>query len=170
MEPVSYHISYEDQLSFAVLHQTRSMKSFTLFIIGLVFFVTLMGYLRDSPSAAIGAAAGGIFALIAMFILARFILVPWHTKRAYRDFKMIQEEMTLSLSDESFTIDQASGNVTAQWENMVKWDENERILAFYPQRQMAYIFPKAALGNDRIAHMRAKMVKSGLPKKGKLRK
>lgn len=167
---VTYCIAYEDQLSFSKLHQLRSVKPYALFLLCLVITASVIGYFTGQPEIAVGAAGGGLIALVIVPLIVRLLFIPIQTKRAYREFKVIQEEMTLSLSANSFSIDQASGSITSPWEHIIKWDENDQVMALYPQRQMAYIFPKVDVGAAHIEFMKERLIESGLTKKGKLRK
>ncbi|MEL7197123.1 MAG: hypothetical protein AAGL10_02310 [Pseudomonadota bacterium] len=57
-----------------------------------------------------------------------------------------------------------------RWNSAVKWDENARVGLVYPTRNLAFIFPKSGIGEDRWTFMQTRLVESGLKQKGKLRK
>ncbi|MEL7446276.1 MAG: YcxB family protein [Pseudomonadota bacterium] len=169
-EPVTYRISYEDYLSFSRLHQIRSLKPFVIFMVVLVGVIGVIAWLGGAPEVAFGGVIGAFVAITVLPLVGRYIVIPWQTKRSYREYSMMHEDMTLSLTSDEFRIEQQSGNVAARWDRMAKWDENEDVFLIYPTRNLAYILPKSDIGSARIDYAREQLRASGLMNKGTLRK
>ncbi|MBV7259990.1 hypothetical protein [Erythrobacter crassostreae] len=167
--PVKYHISQDDYLEFAKLVHAVQIKNLVVFIAGFVALIALVAIFVGDPMLSIGAAIGGICAGTVLFLLSRFIILPWRVGKTYREYSLIQEEMTLSVSETDFSISQRSGSVTAQWSNMVLWNENTHVIAIHPTRQLGYIFPKAQIGSDHAEFIRRRLAMNGLPEKAKAR-
>ncbi|MCB2089626.1 MAG: YcxB family protein [Sphingomonadaceae bacterium] len=112
----------------------------------------------------VGMAAGFI-----VFGIQRLTLFG-RAKKLYRESVPLHEVLTFSVTEDGFSFEQASGNFRGKWENLVKWDENDEILAIFSNRCSAFVFPKTEVGAEMIDHIRSEMIASGLQKKGKLRK
>lgn len=100
--------------------------------------------------------------------------VLWFTlrraKAIYREQPSMAEERLVTLSDTDIFIEQASGTFRSNWSSIVKWDEWPDMLTLYVNRALFLPFPKADISADRIDYIRQRMIDSGLPKSGKLRK
>lgn len=167
---VVYHISKDDYASFLRLMSARAMPRFALAVAGLVAVVSAAAFLLDEPYLIIGALAGGLVAIAVTPIAGRNYSIPRRVEKVFSEYALIQEEMTLSVTSEKFSISQASGHVTLLWNKVVMWNENERVLLIHPNRNLAYIIPKQALGPERDEYIKQRLVENGLPHKGEPRK
>lgn len=170
MEPVRYHITQGDYIAFQQLIQARAVPRFVLFMAGLALVVSLVGALLGAPDVAIGAFGGAAIGAIGLPLIARWIVIPIQARKAYREYDLIKEEMALTLGDDSFAISQPSGNIEVSWASVVLWREDDRMLTLHPTSNLAYILPKAAIGEGCIATIKQHLAASGLPRQGKRRK
>lgn len=170
MDPIHYAIREEDQLAFADLHFRASVPRFLLAGGLAVAALLAMAFAVDGAEAAWAVSIGGAIGLALMYALIRYIFVPRHARRAWRDFALIQEPIDLTLGEDGFTLNQASAHVEARWEHMIAWDEDKRVLAIYVTRQQAYILPKDQVGAAALEYARERLIESGLIAKGKRRK
>ena len=113
-------------------------------------------------------AFGILVALIVIGIMR--LTLRSKSQKVYAESASLHEDMTLTLTDDGFQIDQASGLFRSKWANVVQWDEDANILAVFLNRQMALVFPKQQVGEDVLAKMREELKQSGLNRSGKLRK
>lgn len=170
MEPVRYRITQGDYIAFQRLIQARAVPRFVLFMAGVALVVSVIGALLGAPDVAIGAFGGAAIGAIGLPLIARWIIIPIQARKAYGEYDLIKEEMALSLNDESFAISQASGNIEVAWHSVVLWREDDRMLTLHPTRHLAYVLPKAPIGEECIAAVKARLSASGLPRQGKRRK
>lgn len=170
MESVSYHIGESDYISFMRMFAVRALPRSAMFIAGVVVVVALVAISLGKPEAGISAAISAVVTLVVFSLLGRYLIIPRKGARTFRDYALIREEMTLTLSENGFAIAQASGHVAMAWGNVLMWDETDQILAIHPTRELAYILPKRAIGTEREDFIRQQLVAHGLLRKGKGRK
>lgn len=170
MEPISYHITEDDYVAFQKMIAARGVPRFVLFMVGLVVLASLIVIAAGAPEAILGAATGGLIGATGLPLIARWTIIPIQARRSYREYDLIQQEMTLSLTDEGFAISQASGRVAMTWDSVAIWNENNSLLTLHPTKNLAYILPKHSLGDAHIAFIRQCLGAHGLSTKGKRRK
>jgi len=170
MEPVAYRISQGDYITLMRMFAVRAIPRFVMVMAGVVGVVSLAAVVLDAPEAAYSAAITVVIIVPVLVLLGRYVIIPRKGARTFREYALIREEMTLSLSDEGFAIAQPSGHVAMAWGDLLMWDESDRILAIQPTRELAYIIPKQAIGDERATFIRQKLADHGLPSKGKRRK
>ncbi|WP_086607552.1 YcxB family protein [Erythrobacter donghaensis] len=170
MEPVAYRISEADHITLMRMFQKRALPRFAMFMAIVVALVFVVAVPLGLPEAGYSAAVTALVIVPTFALFARYVTIPRKAARAFRDYALIREEMTLSLTGEGFAITQASGHVAMAWSDVLMWDENDRILAIHPTGELAYILPKQAIGRDRVDFIRQHLVDYGLSSKGKRRK
>lgn len=170
IEAVVYYISRDDYASFLRLMSARAMPRFALAVAGFVAVVSAAAFALDERYLIIGAVAGGLVSIGSTPIVGRNYAIPRSVEKVFREYALIQEEMTLTLTSEKFSISQASGNVTMLWDKVLMWNENERVLLIHPSHNLAYILPKEAIGPERGEYIKQRLAENGLPHKGKPRK
>jgi len=167
--PVGYSIEEADQVAFNALHFRGSVPRFVLFATLTVGAIMALAYSFDGAMGALSVCIGGVIGIALMLAIVRYITVPRFARKAWRDFALIREPMTLTLHEEGFTLDQPSAHVDGRWSNMIAWDEDVKVFAIYVTRQQAYILPKDQIEADIIDYARARLIDSGLIKRGKRR-
>ena len=170
MPPAKYAITQQDQLAFNILHWRGTVPRALFYVTLVVAGMIALAFAFDGMEGAIPVAVGGVVGVAVMLTLARYILVPRHAKRAWREFALIKEPVELSFTDDGFTLLQPSAHVDARWEKMIAWDEDAQVFAIYVTRQQAYILPKAQLDDAVIDFARERLIATGLVQKGAKRK
>lgn len=170
MHPVAYRISQGDYITLMQMFAARAFPRFAMLIAGVVVIVSVIALAVDAPQAAYSAAVTAALIVPALWLLGRYVIIPRKGARTFRDYALIREEMTLSLSAEGFAIAQASGHVAMAWSDVLMWDESNQILAIQPTSELAYIIPKQAIGDERADFIRQRLTDCGLSRKGKRRK
>ena len=136
----------------------------------MVAALILLAVGAGEPEDAISVAVGGVLGALGMIFLMRFVMIPRQANKAWNEYALIKEEMTLTLHEDSFIIDQKSGHVDSKWTDMIAWDETDLLFAIYLTRQLAYILPKDQVPPSHLDYARQRLLKSGLKKAGKRRK
>lgn len=170
MKPASYRITEQDQLAFNILHWQATVPKALLYVAIVVAGLLALAFVFDGLDAVMPVMVGGIAGAGIMMLIARYILVPRHAKRAWRDFALIREPIELCVTEDGFKIVQPSAHVNATWEKMIAWDENAKVFAIYVTRQQAYILPKEQIDDEVIDFARKRLMSTGLVQKGKTRK
>ncbi len=170
MEPATYSISQEDHVAFSVMHFYGSFAQFVLVMGLVVVAVTAVLLALFEWTSAYSVIIGGAVGMAVMFVLTRFVTVPRHAKKSWRDFALLREPVELTLSQEGFSMVQPSAEVTAKWDDMIVWNESEHVFAIYITQQQAYILPKQQIPASHIDFARERLIESGLVKKRKRRK
>lgn len=168
--PATYAITENDQLAFNILHWRATVPRALVFVAIVIVCLMALSYIADGPESTLLVAVGGVAGAALMFTLARFVLVPRHAKRAYREFALIKEPVKLSMNDETFSIVQPSARVEASWTQIIAWNEDLKVFAMYVTRQQAYILPKGQVEDSMIDFARERLVATGLIARGKARK
>ena len=167
----SYLIDEQLYLSFCRMTFRRSLLrciAMTALAIAIVLGV-LFVFGFDATSLLSGALAG-IVILVAFLAVQRFVLLNRQARKVYLESLSLQERVELAMDDGGFVIDQESGTLRGKWSAMAKWDETPEFLAVYPNRLMATLLPKRELSGETIDYCRQRLIASGLPNRGKLRK
>ncbi len=170
MEPAAYSISQEDHVAFSVMHFYGSFIQFVLVVGFFVIAMTALLLALFEWNSAYSAIIGGAVGMVLMFVLTRFVTVPRHAKKSWRDFALLREPVELTLSQDGFSMVQPSAEVTAKWSDMVAWNESEHVFAIYITQHQAYILPKPQIPASHIDFARERLMESGLVKKRKRRK
>ncbi len=167
--PISYRISGDDYISFCKLIQGVQVRNFTVFIAALVALIAVFAIVQDRVEFAIGGAIGGLISVLVVPFVMRTVIVPQRAQKAYLEYRLMHEEMTLEVTDDGFSITQASGHVVLRWSDIVYWNENERVVSVHPTQHLGYIFPKEQIGSDHAEFIRRRLAMHGLPEKGVMR-
>ncbi len=170
MEPVIFHITEELHLSFSRLQFARSMPRVSMILIGTALTLVMLAFLVGDPGAAKGVGGGALLGGFGVLLLTRFVLLPRYSRNHYRQFALFREEITLTLGEDAFEMDQSSGRVRMEWTNIQRWIENDELIAVYPSSALAYLFPKSALREEGSIFVRERLSHAALPKEGKKRK
>ncbi len=170
MKPACYHITEADFVAFQQLLAARAAPRFAVLMAVVAAVASAIGVILGVPAIAIGAFGGAIVGAIGLPLIARWLVIPRQARKVYREYDLIQEDMTLNLTADGFVISQPSGSVTVGWQSVVLWHENDLLLTLHPTRNLAYILPKAALGEGAIAILKERLVAHGLTRQGKPRK
>jgi len=170
MAPAKYTLTEEDQLAFNILHWRGTVPKALLYVGIAVAGMLALAFAVDGLDVVLPVLVGGTVGAAIMLLLARYVMVPRHAKRAYRDFALIKEPVELSVSEEGFAMHQPSAHVDAKWDKMIAWDENAHVFAIYVTRQQAYILPKSQVDDGVVDFARERLMASGLIQKGKARK
>lgn len=167
----SYSIDERLYLSFCKLGFRRSLpRSVAWSGLTIAIIVGVLSIFGFDVLSLLAGAAGGLAVLVVLLSVQWFVLLPWQARKVYRESASLREEAALQVDEDGFFITQESGTMRGRWGDMVKWDETSDLLAIYPNRLMATLLPKRELAGETIAYCHERLIASGLPVRGKLRK
>ncbi len=167
--PVSYRIGEGDYLALNALVFRRTWTRClwltlpTGAVIAVPIAVSKQSLIHGIVLILVGAAAACLFVMV-----MRLFLGP-RARKIYRETASLREEITLTFEDGGVRLEQASGMHRAQWGQLVRWDEDDKIFALFPNRILALSFPKQQVNKEVVNFMREQMKLSGLPRRWKLR-
>lgn len=165
--PATYRIDEELHLAFVQMTLRQARKKFVMIGGGVALAAILWLVGLEVLSIAL---VSGLFGGVLASVFWQFVILPRRTRKIYQESAFLQEEITITLSDDEFNFQQASGSARVAWNKTVKWDETPTLFAIFINRQMAYILPKSQLGDAVIDYARDRLVETGLSTPGKLRK
>jgi hypothetical protein len=90
-----------------------------------------------------GGVAGGLIGGGVVLLLSRFIVNPLLTRRNYRNYKSIHENIHIRLKDEGIEFSTVDGEGILRWDKILKWRQNESLILIYPMPRLYHIVPKS---------------------------
>ncbi|MEP0392686.1 MAG: YcxB family protein [Erythrobacter sp.] len=169
MEPVTYKVAEGEFVAFWMLSTRNAFwiclplfSGYLLLLVGLQIFLVSPEWIFWLSCV--------MATLVGYMVLQRYILSPRLLKAIYADDAAFKEAITLTFDDEKMERRFPSGHYSVRWDKVVKWNEDETILAVFQNRQLGSVLPKAKLGEKRVDAIRAHLIRNGLETKGKLRK
>ncbi len=169
MEPVTYQISESEYISFWRLVSDKPFKWVMTFL-GIYLLAVIGIHFLVATSYILLGIAVGVALVMLIAVIQRYGGGPRLIKATYHEDAAIQEEISLTFDEQSFSRVFASGALTSKWADMVKWHENDEVFAVFPNRQLGHIFPKAQIDPEIIGAIRSNVINSGLPVQNRLRK
>lgn len=109
--------------------------------------------------AAQGDAAGLIvlipFAVAALtMLLSHTLLVPGLARRHYRQYKVLQQPLVITLDEQGSEWRAANGSSRLAWPDYHQWKEDETLFLLYQADNLFQMLPKRLLGPEEAAQVR----------------
>ena len=172
-KPLQVQLTSDDYLSANKAH-ARPLRSLLIFAAGgvIIAAIELAGggaahLVTDVvvPVLLYGAIVGG------WFVAFRLVIVPWRSRRVYRQQVSMQRPHTVIWDNEVMATESAEFSARTPWRDFLKWRENERLFMLYLSDIMFRIVPKRAFADDKaIGDFRALLAAKIAPKPGTRRK
>ncbi len=135
-----YTISEDDYVHAMRLHaQLTPLRLLGLAVTLLVMVALAVFAPRNLQPVFWGAFIGAAL----MIILGRWVLLPWHARRAYRKYKAIQDEFSLDFVPEGMQVASEDASGLVPWSKMHKWREDDQFVLVYLMPRLFHIVPKA---------------------------
>lgn len=166
MDPVRYTVSEEIHLAYWTLQFDSSIKRAIVFLCGLVVVLAIIAFVIADGISALSVGIGGVIGAVIVTLATRFIVIPWQAAKSWRDYALLKEEMTITMHEDGFSIEQPSAHVDAKWSSMIAWHETDQLFAMYLNRQLAYVLPKDQVSAAHTDYARRHLIASGLHNKG----
>lgn len=133
---------YANVASFAAWRHFIARPSATRLVAGGII-VALLGiglWTRPefAPSLAFGVA---VFAIL--FAVGLLVRTPRRARRHYRQYKSIQEPITVELTDAGIKFSTADGEAALPWLKVFQWRQNRQFILIYRMPVLFHIVPKS---------------------------
>lgn len=157
-----YQISEDDYLATMRLH-AKITPGWLVVLIGFGVALAMLAILdpADLRAPAMGGLIGGMFAIVIM----RLFVAPALSRKHYRNYKAIREQMEVELLDEGIRFTSPHGASTVLWEMVHRWRQNDTYVLIYLMPRLFYIVPKevASQGFDVTALVQCLSANVGKP-------
>jgi len=132
----NYTVTEDDTVAALRLHWKPSsrIRSFQLFI---AVFVVILAFVGPTNMIKILS-----LICIAVYILTRRILGPYIQRRTYRGYKLLQEPVSLYYDVNGVKFSSESYNKSLDWNQVVRWKDDERLILIYVSPRQYYVIPK----------------------------
>lgn len=159
MTPIRIHWTRteEDYVRAVRLHQSKlrahrllSRVLFPLMAVALALYWLLFG--RDLLIVAFTTAFS---VLLVLFVGVRWLGVPLHARRVFRQQKSLQRPVTLEIDETGLRASTGDDDRSSLvWEDCHRWVEGETDFLIYPSDAIFYFIPKHHLGDEGVAQLR----------------
>jgi len=149
---IQYNITERDYIKSAKLAAVATRKQFHW--LGIVGFGLLL-FALFGPKDIKGFGYIGLIGGVVGYLASLHVISPWQAKISYRNYKIIQDTIKLTLEEDGYTMESINGTNEMKWENLLKWREDENIILVYYTPKIFHTVPKrlADLGFD-MEHFR----------------
>lgn len=135
-----YTISENDYVQASRLYSGFTNKQVAISVIVIIILLAV-AYIADG-SIFRGAAIGGLVGCVGGYMITRFVLAPWRTKRLYRDYAAIREPCTITLENQGIRFRSKNGESLIEWAHILKWRDNDKFVLIYQASHLYHLVPK----------------------------
>lgn len=139
-----YTITEDEYVQANSLYARPTKKHLMIFASVIVTLIIVAIVAGDSILR--GAAIGGLIGSIGGFLIIRFIISPWRTRKFYRSYAAIKEPCTVKIEDQGVRFKSKMGVSLIEWKHILKWRDNEKFVLIYQAPHLYHLIPKR-LGN-----------------------
>jgi YcxB-like protein len=143
--PIKYRITEDDYASAVRFHAWRGFiarPSTTTLVAGGIT-VVLLGFILWTEPLLLAPLAFvvAVFAILVAFGL--LVRVPNRARQHYRQYKGMDEPLTVELTDAGLKFSNADAEGTVPWSKILQWRQNDRFILIYRMPIMFHIVPKS---------------------------
>ena len=142
---VQYRLTEDDYAHLARFHAWRNLiarPSATQLVLGSIIVALLGISLWTSPSIAPSLAfVIAVFAI--MFAVSLLVGTPWRARRHYRQYKSIQEPLTVELTEAGIKFASVDGEANMPRSKVFQWRQTDRFILIYGMPIMYHVVPKS---------------------------
>jgi hypothetical protein len=142
---VQYRITEDDYASAVRFHAWRRFiaRPSTTMLVAACIFVAVVGFFLWKEPWLLTPLAVAVTVFVPLYALALFVQVPSRARQHYRQFKGIQEPVTLELMDAGVKFSNADAEGMVPWPKVLQWRQNDRFILIYPMPILFHIIPKS---------------------------
>jgi len=85
-----------------------------------------------------------IVGIAAYLLTAYFLLLPWRTRRLFRQQKTLQHPIELELTENHFSGSSSHGTFKMAWSDFHKWKKNDHVILIYQSAALMHMIPLRA--------------------------
>ena len=166
----SFAIQPEQHLQMWRLMNRRSSRSCVF--AGSLAILVVLGISATSGIDAFEAVTTVVVGLVAMatFLFLNSLTLPRRSRTVYAETASLGETQHYKHDDEGLSVSQPSGSMHLAWPDVHMWNEDRHVFLIHPNRMLALLIPKGQAGQEFVDFAKARLVRHGLPRKGKPRK
>lgn len=158
-------ISPADLLSAQWVH-LRPRRSFA--VVGMVLIaLSIWGCVimfRPPMDQELGAGRWFLPGFLAYLAIWFAVLIPYRSRRSYRQRKDFQREITFSASDAGLSVQNENAQGTKPWSDYLKWKEGKQTFLLYLSDSMFQLVPKRFFATEaELAQFRA-LLENNVPR------
>jgi len=146
-----YRISEDDCVRAGMLHAKPTRRASVVLILIAIQLGALLflGIVLDWQSVGIIGGAGVIGGAVGWLTVSSLVN-PWMARHSYRRYKLLHEEMELTVQDDGIRLASTYGESRLEWSKFLKWRCNADYVLIYVAPRMYYPIPStvAAQGFD----------------------
>jgi YcxB-like protein len=135
-----YRISEDDYVKATKLYGKLTPRSIAVLLVAMLLLVCLIVFGSTVVQAA---GISGLVTGLSIFFLGQYVLSPWIARRHYRKYKAIQEEFSIEIMDDGFSLRTADSDAKIKWANVLKWRHNDEFILVFPMPRIYYMVPKS---------------------------
>jgi hypothetical protein len=149
-----FTISESDYLKAQKLHSKPSKKDIYTHL--AIISILLLAFIFGNEVVRAGG-IGGIVGGVGCYFLHRYLVVPYNSKKHYRNYKSIQSTISFELLEDGFNISTVNTQSKVPLANIFKWKENEEYL-------LVYLMPKKQFSNSETVKKLVELLNHGVGK------
>jgi hypothetical protein len=142
---VQYRITEDDYANALRFHAWRHFiarpSSMQLVAGGVIVILLGVGVWTRPAIAAIFAAVLAVFAIL--LAIGWLVGTPSRARRHYRQYRGIQEPITIELTEAGIKFSNADGEGILPWSKALQWRQNDRFILIYTMPIIFHIIPKS---------------------------
>ena len=135
-----YHITETDYLRAGALYGRPNARGWAL--LGVVLASCLVLAIWGPTRALRAGGLGGIMGGVAVGLLIHYVVSPWILRRHYRRYKAVQDEQTVTLTDEGVRFEGAGGVSDLRWSRVYRWRSNNDYVLIYLMPRLYHLVPR----------------------------
>ena len=142
-----YHVTERDYVRVGRVASRPGRRAWT--VLAVVLACALAAALLGPPGTGT-AVTGGLVGGLAVWCTIQYVLNPWLLRRHYRQYKLMQQEQTVTLSPDVIHFKSAAGESHLGWDKILKWRFSPDYVLIYLAPNMYHVIPAsvAAQGFD----------------------
>ena len=137
---VEYTISEREYVQANKLYARLTKRQLTVSFVITAILIVVVYFAGDSVFR--GGAIGGLVGGLGGYLICRYLLAPWKTRRLYRSYAAIKEPCTVKIHDEGLKFLSKSGEALIEWGHIMKWRQNDNFLLIYQAPHLYHLIPK----------------------------
>ncbi len=170
--PMVFTLTERDYVSANFLHARAAYKKprsyIALLVLALLYWALMFFgggcYCLRAAMISAAYALGGSVLVVGLCVTLGLVLLPFRSRRLFRQSKLAQSEQSVSISPDAIRFSAANYNMTQPWSDLTRWGENGRFILLYVNDRQFHILPERVLTKNERAAIYDALKKSGIPK------
>jgi hypothetical protein len=142
---VQYRITEHDYASALRFHAWRRLiaRPSTITLVDAGIAVVLIGFILWIVPSLLAPVAFAVAAIAILLVVVPFVRARGRARQHYRQYKGIDDPVTLELRDAGIKFTNADGGGILPWSKVLQWRQNDRFILIYRMPILFHIVPKS---------------------------